>query len=59
MVSYSFQEDAEADAFMRIFNADGGEAKQCGNGLRCVRRSILFEIEWWIAQRSQFEHFQV
>jgi diaminopimelate epimerase len=24
------------DAFYRIFNADGGEVEQCGNGARCV-----------------------
>ncbi|MCH8112816.1 MAG: diaminopimelate epimerase, partial [Proteobacteria bacterium] len=25
-----------ADAFMRIFNSDGGEVGACGNGARCV-----------------------
>ena len=27
---------AGTDAFLRIFNADGGEVEQCGNGARCV-----------------------
>jgi diaminopimelate epimerase len=30
----------DADFELRIFNADGGEAEQCGNGLRCVARYI-------------------
>src|SRR5688572_18773802 len=30
----------EADFSCRIFNADGSEAEQCGNGLRCVARFI-------------------
>lgn len=30
----------QADFFCRIFNADGSEAEQCGNGLRCVARFI-------------------
>ncbi len=29
-----------ADAYYRIFNADGGEVEQCGNGARCVARYI-------------------
>ena len=29
-----------ADFFCRIFNNDGTEAEQCGNGLRCVARFI-------------------
>ncbi len=28
------------DAFYRIFNADGGEVEQCGNGARCVARYV-------------------
>ena len=27
--------DLDADFFMRIYNADGNEAEQCGNGARC------------------------
>ena len=27
---------ADADIRYRIFNADGGEVEQCGNGVRCV-----------------------
>lgn len=26
----------QADAWLTVFNADGGEAEQCGNGMRCV-----------------------
>lgn len=29
-----------ADFFCRIYNSDGSEAEQCGNGLRCVARFI-------------------
>lgn len=29
---------ATADFFYRIFNADGGEIEQCGNGARCIAR---------------------
>ncbi len=30
-----------ADAFMRVWNADGGEAGACGNGARCVAWLIM------------------
>jgi len=33
------------DRKMRIFNADGGEAEMCGNGIRCVAH-YLFEKGW-------------
>jgi diaminopimelate epimerase len=30
-----------AEIFMRIFNADGGEAEACGNGARCVADLVM------------------
>ncbi|MDO4538609.1 MAG: diaminopimelate epimerase [Coriobacteriales bacterium] len=30
----------DADFSMRIFNADGSEAKMCGNGIRCVGKYV-------------------
>jgi diaminopimelate epimerase len=32
--------DAETDFYYRIFNADGGEVEQCGNGARCFVRYV-------------------
>ncbi len=32
---------ATADFKMRIFNADGSEAKMCGNGIRCVGKYLF------------------
>lgn len=32
---------AAADFKMRIFNADGSEAKMCGNGIRCVGKYVF------------------
>ena len=31
---------ADTDFFYRIFNADGGEVEQCGNGARCFVRYV-------------------
>jgi diaminopimelate epimerase len=31
------------DIFYRIFNADGGEVEQCGNGARCIARLLAGE----------------
>src|SRR5271157_4213302 len=31
---------AQADARMRMFNADGSEAEMCGNGVRCVAKYV-------------------
>src|SRR5690349_7083218 len=38
--------------FCRIYNSDGSEARQCGNGLRCVARFIY---DAGICTDSQFE----
>lgn len=35
---------ADADARMRVFNADGSEASMCGNGLRCVARYAIDKL---------------
>ena len=32
-----------ADAFMRIYNADGGEVESCGNAARCIARLLMDE----------------
>ena len=34
-----------ADAFMRIFNSDGGEVESCGNAARCVAHLLLDETQ--------------
>lgn len=36
----SIEPSDHANYFCRIFNADGSEAEQCGNGLRCVARFL-------------------
>ena len=45
---------ADADIYYRIFNADGGEVEQCGNGARCIARFIAgqsndYERIWKLA----------
>jgi len=35
---------ADADASYRIFNADGSEVEQCGNGARCVARFVASRL---------------
>lgn len=37
----AIEPSARADAFMRIWNADGGAVEQCGNAARCVGWLIL------------------
>lgn len=39
----SIEKDLRADAFLRIWNADGGEVKACGNGTRAVAHLLLEE----------------
>lgn len=39
----AIERDAEKDAFMRIWNADGSEVSACGNATRCVGQLILEE----------------
>lgn len=34
-------DDADVDFVYRIFNADGGEVEQCGNGARCFARFVV------------------
>ena len=34
---------AKADAYLRFFNADGGEIEACGNATRCVARLLMDE----------------
>ena len=35
---------ADADVFYRIFNADGQEVEQCGNGARCIARFLARHV---------------
>ena len=35
---------AEADVYYRIFNADGLEVEQCGNGARCIARFLAGHV---------------
>ncbi|MEM8615471.1 MAG: diaminopimelate epimerase [Pseudomonadota bacterium] len=39
----AIEADIGADAFLRIWNADGGEVKACGNGTRAVAHLLLEE----------------
>lgn len=36
-------QDSSADAYARIFNPDGSEARACGNGTRCVADILMRE----------------
>ncbi|HUZ14292.1 MAG TPA: diaminopimelate epimerase [Caulobacteraceae bacterium] len=53
---------ANADAFMRIWNADGGEVENCGNAARCVgwllmqasgRDAVTIEIQGAVLEASR------
>lgn len=39
------EKSAKADAFMRIYNADGGEVDTCGNATRCIGFLLLNETK--------------
>ena len=39
----AIEKDLRADAFLRIWNSDGGEVKACGNGTRAVVHLLLEE----------------
>ena len=39
----AIERSGEADAFMRVYNADGGEVGACGNGARCVAALLMAE----------------
>ncbi|MDH7508114.1 MAG: diaminopimelate epimerase [Methanomassiliicoccales archaeon] len=34
------EQSRDADAKMRVFNADGSEAEMCGNGIRCMAKHL-------------------
>lgn len=44
---------ADAVAYYRIFNADGGEVEQCGNGARCVAEWLRLEGRIRLAGKDQ------
>ncbi len=37
----ALEPSAQADVFMRVWNADGGQVETCGNALRCVGAILL------------------
>jgi diaminopimelate epimerase len=39
----ALEPSASGDAFMRVWNADGGEVETCGNALRCVGKLLIEE----------------
>ena len=45
MVIIDPPKSADTDAFMRIYNADGGEVGACGNVSRCVAKMLINETK--------------
>ena len=46
----------DADIYYRIFNADGHEAEQCGNGARCIARYIADRVADENQREFKLEH---
>jgi diaminopimelate epimerase len=40
----AIEPSARGHAFMRVYNADGGEVGACGNGTRCIARLLMEEL---------------
>ena len=47
----AIEPDPEGDAFMRVWNADGGQVETCGNALRCVG--------WLLMEAGQIDHVSI
>ncbi len=47
----SIEPSKRGDAFMRVWNADGGQVETCGNALRCVG--------WLLMQASGLKHVSI
>jgi len=47
----AIEPSSQGDAFMRVWNADGGEVETCGNALRCVG--------WLLMEASGLSHVSI
>ena len=46
----------DADVFYRIFNADGAEVEQCGNGARCIARFLAGHVAGTQQREFRLQH---